>query len=164
MWYYTLLFKLHTQFYHSILESSPRSQVKCSDFWGVTAWNSQCPGFQHCVPTCALSPGGTALPGLIGSAREPGSCAQLVLVISNRPGVEELRSAARAGIPTRVRTHPLLSLSCWAPAWAGNACWEMSFHFSVKLSSLICAWSTELTGRWEIFPAGQRVLHPREGI
>uniref|UniRef100_A0A8C3U0H2 ATP-grasp domain-containing protein n=1 Tax=Catharus ustulatus TaxID=91951 RepID=A0A8C3U0H2_CATUS len=64
-------------------------------------------GFQHCVPTCALSPGGTALPGLIGSAREPGSCAQLVLVISNRPGVEELRSAARAGIPTRVIDHKL---------------------------------------------------------
>ncbi|NXH55139.1 PUR2 protein, partial [Rhabdornis inornatus] len=54
-----------------------------------------------------VSGAGTALSGLIGSAREPGSCAQLVLVISNRPGVEELRSAARAGIPTRVIDHKL---------------------------------------------------------
>ncbi|NWW03543.1 PUR2 protein, partial [Oreocharis arfaki] len=50
---------------------------------------------------------GTTLPALIGCAREPGSCAQLVLVISNKPGVEELRSAARAGIPTRVIDHKL---------------------------------------------------------
>ncbi|NXF26482.1 PUR2 protein, partial [Rhodinocichla rosea] len=54
-----------------------------------------------------VSGAGTALPALIGSAREPGSCAQLVLVISNRPGVPELRSAARAGIPTRVIDHKL---------------------------------------------------------
>ncbi|NXK94266.1 PUR2 protein, partial [Formicarius rufipectus] len=45
---------------------------------------------------------GSTLPALIGHTREPGSCAQLVLVISSKPGVEELRSAARAGIPTRV--------------------------------------------------------------
>ncbi|NXW72223.1 PUR2 protein, partial [Hirundo rustica] len=54
-----------------------------------------------------VSGAGRALPALIGSAREPGSCAQLVLVISNRPGVQELRSAARAGIPTRVIDHKL---------------------------------------------------------
>ncbi|CAN8197087.1 unnamed protein product [Coccothraustes coccothraustes] len=54
-----------------------------------------------------VSGAGTALPALIGSAREPGSCAQLVLVISNRPGVPELRSAARAGIPARVIDHKL---------------------------------------------------------
>ncbi|XP_053827825.1 trifunctional purine biosynthetic protein adenosine-3-like isoform X1 [Vidua macroura] len=54
-----------------------------------------------------VSGAGTALPALIGSAREPGSCSQLVLVISNRPGVQELRSAARAGIPTRVIDHKL---------------------------------------------------------
>ncbi|XP_037996653.1 trifunctional purine biosynthetic protein adenosine-3-like [Motacilla alba alba] len=54
-----------------------------------------------------VSGAGTALPALIGSAREAGSCAQLVLVISNRPGVQELRCAARAGIPTRVIDHKL---------------------------------------------------------
>ncbi|KAM4905894.1 trifunctional purine biosynthetic protein adenosine-3-like [Sylvia borin] len=50
---------------------------------------------------------GRALPALISSAREPGSCAQLVLLISNRPGVPELRRAARAGIATRVIDHKL---------------------------------------------------------
>ncbi|NXB43705.1 PUR2 protein, partial [Leucopsar rothschildi] len=54
-----------------------------------------------------VSGAGSALPGLIGCAREPGSCAQLVVLISSRPGVEELRSAARAGIPTRVIDHKL---------------------------------------------------------
>ncbi|NWR02428.1 PUR2 protein, partial [Paradoxornis webbianus] len=54
-----------------------------------------------------VSGAGRALPALISSAREPGSCAQLVLLISNRPGVPELRSAARAGIPTRVIDHKL---------------------------------------------------------
>ncbi|NWV73984.1 PUR2 protein, partial [Dasyornis broadbenti] len=54
-----------------------------------------------------VSGAGTTLTALIGSAREPGSCAQLVLVISNKSGVEELRNAARAGIPTRVIDHKL---------------------------------------------------------
>ncbi|NXT63104.1 PUR2 protein, partial [Chaetops frenatus] len=54
-----------------------------------------------------VSGAGGALPALISCAREPGSCARLVLVISNKPGVEELRSAARAGIPTRVIDHKL---------------------------------------------------------
>ncbi|NXO26452.1 PUR2 protein, partial [Cisticola juncidis] len=52
-----------------------------------------------------VSGAGRALPALIGSAQERGSSARLVLLISNRPGVPELRCAARAGIPTRVRTH-----------------------------------------------------------
>ncbi|NWI01728.1 PUR2 protein, partial [Tichodroma muraria] len=65
------------------------------------------PGKRKVKVAVLVSGAGTALPALIGSAREPGSCAQLVLVISNRPGVEELRSAARAGIPTRVIDHKL---------------------------------------------------------
>ncbi|NWH91874.1 PUR2 protein, partial [Aegithalos caudatus] len=54
-----------------------------------------------------VSGAGRALPALIGAARERGSRAQLVLVISNIPGVQELRCAARAGIPTRVIDHKL---------------------------------------------------------
>ncbi|KFP81616.1 Trifunctional purine biosynthetic protein adenosine-3, partial [Acanthisitta chloris] len=50
---------------------------------------------------------GTNLSALIGYTKEPGSCAQVVLVISNKSGVEELRNAARAGIPTRVIDHKL---------------------------------------------------------
>uniref|UniRef100_A0A8C2T370 Trifunctional purine biosynthetic protein adenosine-3 n=1 Tax=Coturnix japonica TaxID=93934 RepID=A0A8C2T370_COTJA len=50
---------------------------------------------------------GTNLAALINYAKEPGSCAQVVLVISSKSGVEELRNAARAGIPTRVIDHKL---------------------------------------------------------
>ncbi|NXG18190.1 PUR2 protein, partial [Grallaria varia] len=50
---------------------------------------------------------GTTLSALISYTKEPGSCAQVVLVISNKSGVEELRNAARAGIPTRVIDHKL---------------------------------------------------------
>lgn len=53
---------------------------------------------------CFLLIWGTNLAALISYAKEPGSCAQVVLVISNKSGVEELRNAARAGIPTRVKT------------------------------------------------------------
>ncbi|NXO44938.1 PUR2 protein, partial [Locustella ochotensis] len=65
------------------------------------------PGKRKVKVAVLVSGAGRALPALIGSAREPGSCAQLVLVISNRAGVEELRSAARAGIATRVIDHKL---------------------------------------------------------
>ncbi|NXC37685.1 PUR2 protein, partial [Penelope pileata] len=54
-----------------------------------------------------ISGTGTNLAALINYAKEPGSCAQVVLVISNKSGVEELRNAARAGIPTRVIDHKL---------------------------------------------------------
>uniref|UniRef100_A0A669QRX1 ATP-grasp domain-containing protein n=1 Tax=Phasianus colchicus TaxID=9054 RepID=A0A669QRX1_PHACC len=49
----------------------------------------------------------TNLAALINYTKEPGSCAQVVLVISSKSGVEELRNAARAGIPTRVIDHKL---------------------------------------------------------
>ncbi|NWY01585.1 PUR2 protein, partial [Nothoprocta ornata] len=54
-----------------------------------------------------ISGTGTNLAALINYAREPGSFAEVVLVISNKSGVEELRNAARAGIPTRVIDHKL---------------------------------------------------------
>ncbi|NXL94829.1 PUR2 protein, partial [Alectura lathami] len=54
-----------------------------------------------------ISGTGTNLAALINYTKEPGSCAQVVLVISNKSGVEELRNAARAGIPTRVIDHKL---------------------------------------------------------
>ncbi|XP_054830238.1 trifunctional purine biosynthetic protein adenosine-3-like [Eublepharis macularius] len=41
------------------------------------------------------------------SGTESASCAQVVLVIANRSGVEELKTASRAGIPTRVIDHKL---------------------------------------------------------
>uniref|UniRef100_A0A8C8SAP3 Trifunctional purine biosynthetic protein adenosine-3 n=1 Tax=Pelusios castaneus TaxID=367368 RepID=A0A8C8SAP3_9SAUR len=54
-----------------------------------------------------ISGTGTSLTALIAYAKEPASCAQIALVISNKSGVEELRNAARAGIPTRVIDHKL---------------------------------------------------------
>ncbi|XP_015280419.1 PREDICTED: trifunctional purine biosynthetic protein adenosine-3-like [Gekko japonicus] len=41
------------------------------------------------------------------SGTEPASCAEVVLVIASRSGVEELKTASRAGIPTRVIDHKL---------------------------------------------------------
>nr|XP_025041891.1 trifunctional purine biosynthetic protein adenosine-3-like isoform X2 [Pelodiscus sinensis] len=54
-----------------------------------------------------ISGTGTSLEALIAYAKEPASCAQIALVISNKSGVEDLRNAARAGIPTRVIDHTL---------------------------------------------------------
>ncbi|KAM9174155.1 trifunctional purine biosynthetic protein adenosine-3-like [Pangshura tecta] len=55
-----------------------------------------------------ISGTGTNLAALIAYAKEPASCVQIALVISNKSGdVEELRNAARAGIPTRVIDHKL---------------------------------------------------------
>uniref|UniRef100_A0A8C5T653 Trifunctional purine biosynthetic protein adenosine-3 n=1 Tax=Malurus cyaneus samueli TaxID=2593467 RepID=A0A8C5T653_9PASS len=52
-----------------------------------------------------ISGTGTNLEALINSTKKDTSFAQIVLVISNKPGVEGLRKAERAGIPTRVIEH-----------------------------------------------------------
>lgn len=45
---------------------------------------------------------GTNLQALIDQAKRPSSSAEIVVVISNRPGVQGLKRAALAGIQTRV--------------------------------------------------------------
>lgn len=45
---------------------------------------------------------GTNLQALMEQAKRPGSCAEIVVVISNRPGVQGLKRASLAGIQTRV--------------------------------------------------------------
>ncbi|NXA00086.1 PUR2 protein, partial [Nesospiza acunhae] len=52
-----------------------------------------------------ISGTGTNLEALINSTKKDTSYAQIVLVISNKPGVEGLKKAERAGIPTRVVEH-----------------------------------------------------------
>ncbi|NXH85241.1 PUR2 protein, partial [Edolisoma coerulescens] len=52
-----------------------------------------------------ISGTGTNLEALINSTKKDTSFAQIVLVISNKAGVEGLRKAERAGIPTRVIEH-----------------------------------------------------------
>ncbi|NXC16459.1 PUR2 protein, partial [Corythaeola cristata] len=54
-----------------------------------------------------ISGTGTNLEALINSTKKATSFAQIVLVVSNKAGVEGLRKAERAGIPTRVIDHKL---------------------------------------------------------
>ncbi|XP_053708234.1 trifunctional purine biosynthetic protein adenosine-3 isoform X1 [Synchiropus splendidus] len=54
-----------------------------------------------------ISGSGTNLQALIEQARRPSSCAEIVLVISNKTGVQGLKRAALAGIQTRVVDHKL---------------------------------------------------------
>ncbi|XP_017287122.1 trifunctional purine biosynthetic protein adenosine-3 [Kryptolebias marmoratus] len=54
-----------------------------------------------------ISGTGTNLQALIEQARRPSSCAEIVVVISNRPGVQGLKRASMAGIQTRVVDHKL---------------------------------------------------------
>ncbi|NWS81861.1 PUR2 protein, partial [Toxostoma redivivum] len=97
---------------------------------------------------------GTALPGLIGSAREPGSCAQLVLVISNRPGVEELRSAARAGIPTRVIDHKLYGSRSEFDSTIDRVLEEFSVEL-ICLSGFMRVLSSPFLRKWK----GRKILN-----
>ncbi|KAJ7320540.1 hypothetical protein JRQ81_020051 [Phrynocephalus forsythii] len=60
------------------------------------------------VKVAVLTSGtGTSLTALLKYAKEPGSCVQIVLAIANRSGMEELKNATLAGIPTRVIDHKL---------------------------------------------------------
>ncbi|TRY92781.1 hypothetical protein DNTS_024852 [Danionella cerebrum] len=87
---------------------------------------SLCAGAAHTLDTSSLANGdaqeqtmrktrtavlisgtGTNLQALIDQARKPWSSAEIVLVISNRPGVLGLKRAALAGIHTRVVDHKL---------------------------------------------------------
>nr|XP_020511731.1 trifunctional purine biosynthetic protein adenosine-3 [Labrus bergylta]XP_020511732.1 trifunctional purine biosynthetic protein adenosine-3 [Labrus bergylta]XP_020511733.1 trifunctional purine biosynthetic protein adenosine-3 [Labrus bergylta]XP_020511734.1 trifunctional purine biosynthetic protein adenosine-3 [Labrus bergylta]XP_029137492.1 trifunctional purine biosynthetic protein adenosine-3 [Labrus bergylta] len=54
-----------------------------------------------------ISGSGTNLQALIEQARRPSSSAEIVVVISNRPGVQGLKRASLAGIQTRVVDHKL---------------------------------------------------------
>ncbi|XP_067298391.1 trifunctional purine biosynthetic protein adenosine-3 [Pseudorasbora parva] len=52
-----------------------------------------------------ISGTGTNLQALMDQAKKPWSCAEIVVVISNRPGVMGLKRASMAGIQTRVVDH-----------------------------------------------------------
>ncbi|XP_060626376.2 trifunctional purine biosynthetic protein adenosine-3-like [Anolis sagrei] len=54
-----------------------------------------------------ISGTGTSLTALLSYAKDPSSSAQIVLVIADRSGVDELKNATLAGIPTRVIDHKL---------------------------------------------------------
>ncbi|KAM9820737.1 trifunctional purine biosynthetic protein adenosine-3 [Neosynchiropus ocellatus] len=74
--------------------------------------NGGCPGESKTVHkrtkvAVLISGSGTNLQALIEQAKRPSSCAEIVLVISNKPGVLGLKRAALAGIQTRVVDHKL---------------------------------------------------------
>ncbi|XP_037760699.1 trifunctional purine biosynthetic protein adenosine-3 isoform X1 [Chelonia mydas] len=79
-----------------------------------------------------ISGTGTNLEALITSTKKPTSYAQIVLVISNRSGVEGLRRAERAGIPTKVIDHKLYG----SRTEFDNAVDKVLEEFSVELICL----------------------------
>ncbi|XP_006032708.1 trifunctional purine biosynthetic protein adenosine-3 isoform X2 [Alligator sinensis] len=79
-----------------------------------------------------ISGTGTNLEALITSTKKPTSYAQIVLVISNKAGVEGLRKAERAGIPTKVIDHKLYS----SRTEFDNAVDKVLEEFSVELICL----------------------------
>ncbi|XP_039344197.1 trifunctional purine biosynthetic protein adenosine-3 [Mauremys reevesii] len=79
-----------------------------------------------------ISGTGTNLEALITSTKKPTSYAQIVLVISNKSGVEGLRRAERAGIPTKVIDHKLYG----SRTEFDNAVDKVLEEFSVELICL----------------------------
>uniref|UniRef100_A0A7M4FC12 Trifunctional purine biosynthetic protein adenosine-3 n=1 Tax=Crocodylus porosus TaxID=8502 RepID=A0A7M4FC12_CROPO len=75
---------------------------------------------------------GTNLEALITSTKKPTSYAQIVLVISNKAGVEGLRKSERAGIPTKVVDHKLYA----SRTEFDNAVDKVLEEFSVELICL----------------------------
>ncbi|XP_029459112.1 trifunctional purine biosynthetic protein adenosine-3-like [Rhinatrema bivittatum] len=87
------------------------------------------------VRVAVLTSSGTGrnLEALIVSTREPGSCAQVALVISNELRAQELQRAARAGVPSRVIDHKL---------YGSRSEFESTIHkiledFSIELICLV---------------------------
>lgn len=69
---------------------------------------SQCQGQTRKMRLGVLISGtGTNLQAIIEHTKDPASLAEIVIVISNKTGVEGLKKSTRAGIPTRVIDHKL---------------------------------------------------------
>jgi len=78
-----------------------------------------------------ISGRGSNLQSLIDAAQDPAFPAEIALVISNIPGVEGLKRAERAGIPTRVIDHK---------TFAGKAPFEDALHAELSAAGieLVC--------------------------
>uniref|UniRef100_A0A3Q3L4C8 Trifunctional purine biosynthetic protein adenosine-3 n=2 Tax=Mastacembelus armatus TaxID=205130 RepID=A0A3Q3L4C8_9TELE len=88
---------------HSLLNAEPSYRGESE-----TEQNDGCSTPHKRTRVAVLISGtGTNLQALIEQAKRPSSSAEIVLVISNRPGVEGLRRASLAGIQTRVVDHKL---------------------------------------------------------
>uniref|UniRef100_A0A3B4ZLN9 ATP-grasp domain-containing protein n=1 Tax=Stegastes partitus TaxID=144197 RepID=A0A3B4ZLN9_9TELE len=90
---------------HSLLNAGPASSGESEQNGGCHD-NSIMPRKRTRVGVL-ISGTGTNLQALIEQAKRPSSSAEIVVVISNRPGVQGLKRASLAGIQTRVVDHKL---------------------------------------------------------
>ncbi|KAM3585583.1 uncharacterized protein V6R79_021693 [Siganus canaliculatus] len=94
---------------HSLLNVGPVSSGEVA-----LKHNGGCHGDSSTPPkrtrvAVLISGTGTNLQALMDQAKTPSSAAEIVVVISNRPGVQGLKRASLAGIQTRVVDHKLYS-------------------------------------------------------
>nr|XP_025964297.1 trifunctional purine biosynthetic protein adenosine-3-like isoform X2 [Dromaius novaehollandiae] len=111
-----------------------------------------------------ISGTGTNLAALISYAKEPGSFAEVVLVISNKSGVEELRNAARAGIPTRVIDHKLYGSRSEFDSTIDRVLEEFSVEL-ICLSGFMRILSSPFLRKWKgkILNASPSLFPPNKG-
>ncbi|XP_060542147.1 trifunctional purine biosynthetic protein adenosine-3-like [Pantherophis guttatus] len=81
------------------------------------------------------------------SGTEPASCSEVVLVIANRSGVEELRNATLAGIPTRVIDHKLYGSRSEYEGTIDSVLEEFSIEL-ICLSGFIRILSSNFLRKW----------------
>ncbi|ETE73170.1 Bifunctional purine biosynthetic protein purD [Ophiophagus hannah] len=103
---------------------------------------------KHKVKIAVLISGtGTSLSALLAYAKEPASCSEVVLVIANRSGVEELRNATLAGIPTRVIDHKLYGSRSEYEGTIDSVLEEFSIEL-ICLSGFIRILSSNFLRKW----------------
>ncbi|KAM3836261.1 trifunctional purine biosynthetic protein adenosine-3-like [Vipera latastei] len=103
---------------------------------------------RHKVKVAVLISGSdTSLSALLSYAKEPASCSQVVLVIANRSGVEELRNATLAGIPTRVIDHKLYGSTSEYEGTIDSVLEEFSIEL-ICLSGFIRILSSNFLRKW----------------
>uniref|UniRef100_A0A670XXR9 ATP-grasp domain-containing protein n=1 Tax=Pseudonaja textilis TaxID=8673 RepID=A0A670XXR9_PSETE len=103
---------------------------------------------KHKVKVAVLISGtGTSLSALLAYAKEPASCSEVVLVVANRSGVEELRNATLAGIPTRVIDHKLYGSRSEYEGTIDSVLEEFSIEL-ICLSGFIRILSSNFLRKW----------------
>ncbi|KAK5874879.1 hypothetical protein CesoFtcFv8_027426 [Champsocephalus esox] len=92
---------------HSLMNAGPVSSGELAVNQNEGSHGDDCTPRKRTKVAVLISGTGTNLQALIEQARRPSSSAEIVLVISNRPGVQGLKRASLAGIQTRVVDHKL---------------------------------------------------------
>ncbi|KAK5891104.1 hypothetical protein CgunFtcFv8_018395 [Champsocephalus gunnari] len=92
---------------HSLMNAGPVSSGELAVNQNEGSHGDGCTPRKRTKVAVLISGTGTNLQALIEQARRPSSSAEIVLVISNRPGVQGLKRASLAGIQTRVVDHKL---------------------------------------------------------